>query len=1084
MQKKLLLTAIMLTSALTILAQVTTSALSGKVTMQDTKEEVIGATIQAVHEPSGTKYSAVTNTSGRFSIQGMRNGGPYTVTVSYIGYETKTYKEIVLDLAETYDLNVWLSENANELTEVVVSGKASKFSAEKTGASTNIRNVTIQELPTINRSIGDIAKLSPYYGGSNSFAGGNGKSSNFTLDGANLNNNFGLSASLPGGGSPVSMEALDEVQLVVAPFDVRQTNFIGGGINAVTKSGTNTFKGTAYFYYTDENLHGNRVDGVQNSEPDPARSKTYGFTLGGPIVKDKLFFFASFERIETQDVPTYWKPSADGVSDSKTYTSRASFGDLQTISNFVLNKYGYDTGSNSSYPGDILTNKYLARIDWNINKSHRLAVRFNHTNNSSWRTPSTSRSGFYGTTAIPSANGIAYANSFYELKNKVTTISADLNSRFGEKASNQLLVTYSDMDDPRGTDSAQFPFIDILKDGQPYISLGTELYTYGNRVRNKILTINDNFSYYLGQHKLMAGLSFEHQQADNSYLIMGTGYYRYASMEDFMNGAAPMGVALTYGFDGEAEPTSTVRFNQYGLYLQDEWNPLDNFKLTAGIRFDYIKYNNADVRFNQTLYNLDFGGRHLDVGAWPKGNVQISPRIGFTWDVFNNKVLKVRGGTGLFAGRLPLVFFVNMPQYSGMLQNQIYSTDATLMNKFAGGVVSDIQQIREKFGAPYSQDINGVVPGTPAGIDSNFKMPQVWKSSIAVDYQLPLPFPVTVTGELTYTKNVNAVRLDNWNIKDSSLWTYNDGTIGAKHFAGADNRYLYPETKAGYMYYPNLNSGNFGAYVLTNTSKGYGWTASIQLNAEPIKDLNISAAYTHTVMKEVTGMPGSNAASAWSYLHTINGSNYADAMNSAYVTPDRIIANISYKWRNEHISLFYSGYSPSGWSYVYGSNVNGDTQSGDLIYIPRDDSEIKFVSNEDRIAFWNYVEQDNYLKNHKGQYAESYAARSPWVHRFDVRFAHDFNLKIGNTKHKLQLIVNVENIGNLFNSKWGVNKIPALSGQSNSQYKLLTKSKMENGQPVYSFAKQSGDYLKQSWDFSHSYGQCWGLQLGVKYYFN
>jgi hypothetical protein len=1084
MQKKLLLMAIMLTSALTILAQVTTSALSGKVTMLDTKEEVIGATIQAVHEPSGTKYSAVTNTSGRFSIQGMRNGGPYTVTVSYIGYETKTYKEIVLDLAETYDLNVWLSENANELTEVVVSGKASKFSAEKTGASTNIRNVTIQELPTINRSIGDIAKLSPYYGGSNSFAGGNGKSSNFTLDGANLNNNFGLSASLPGGGSPVSMEALDEVQLVVAPFDVRQTNFIGGGINAVTKSGTNTFKGTAYFYYTDENLHGNRVDGVQNSEPDPARSKTYGFTLGGPIVKDKLFFFASFERIETQDVPTYWKPSIDGVSDTKTYASRASYGDLQTISNFVLNKYGYDTGSSSSYPGDILTNKYLARLDWNINKSHRLAVRFNHTNNSSWRTPSTSRSGFYSTTAIPSANGIAYANSFYELKNKVTTISADLNSRFGEKASNQLLVTYSDMDDPRGTDSAQFPFIDILKDGQPYISLGTELYTYGNRVRNKILTINDNFSYYLGQHKLMAGLSFEHQQADNSYLIMGTGYYRYASMEDFMNGAAPMGVALTYGFDGEAEPTSTVRFNQYGLYLQDEWNPLDNFKLTAGIRFDYIKYNNADVRFNQTLYNLDFGGRHLDVGAWPKGNVQISPRIGFTWDVFNNKVLKVRGGTGLFTGRLPLVFFVNMPQYSGMLQNQIYSTDATLMNKFAGGVVSDIQQIREKFGAPYSQDINGVVPGTPAGIDSNFKMPQVWKSSIAVDYQLPLPFPVTVTGELTYTKNVNAVRLDNWNIKDPSQWTYNDGTIGAKHFAGADNRYLYPETKAGYMYYPNLNSGNFGAYVLTNTSKGYGWTASIQLNAEPIKDLNISAAYTHTVMKEVTGMPGSNAASAWSYLHTINGSNYADAMNSAYVTPDRIIANISYKWRNEHISLFYSGYSPSGWSYVYGSNVNGDTQSGDLIYIPRDDSEIKFVSNEDRIAFWNYVEQDNYLKNHKGQYAESYAARSPWVHRFDVRFAHDFNLKIGNTKHKLQLIVNVENIGNLFNSKWGVNKIPALSGQSNSQYKLLTKSKMENGQPVYSFAKQSGDYLKQSWDFSHSYGQCWGLQLGVKYYFN
>ena len=1082
MRKKLLLMAMMLTSTLTILAQVTTSALSGKVTVKDTKEEVIGATVQAVHEPSGTKYATVTNTSGRFNIQGMRSGGPYVVTISYIGYESKTFKDIELDLAETYELNVWLSENSNELTEIVVSGKASKFTAEKTGASTNIRNVTIQELPTVSHSIGDIAKLSPYYGGSNSFAGGNGKSANFTLDGANLNNNFGLSANLPGGGSPVSLEALDEVQLVVAPFDVRQTNFIGGGINAVTKSGTNNFKGTAYFYYTDENLHGNRVDGQQNSEPDPARSKTYGFTLGGPIVKDKLFFFASFERTETADVPTYWKPSYDGVSDTKQNLSRASYSDLQTISDFVRNRYGYDTGSSSSYPGDILTNKYLARLDWNITKNHRLAVRFNHTNNSQWRTPSTSRSGFYGSTINPSANAIAYANSFYKMKNKVTTISADLNSRFGEKASNQFIFTYSDIDDPRDTDSAKFPFIDIMKDGNPYIALGTELYTYGNRVRNKIVTINDNFSYYLGQHKLMAGLSFEHQQADNSYLIMGTGYYRYASMEDFMNGAAPMGVALTYGFDGKDTPAATVRFNQLGLYLQDEWNLLDNLKLTGGIRFDYIKYNEDDLVFNNALYNLDFGGRHLDVGSWPKGNVQVSPRLGFTWDVFKDKTLKVRGGTGLFAGRLPLVFFVNMPQYSGMLQNQIYSTDPALMSQFAGGVITDTQQIREKFGAPYSQDPNGVIPSTPAGIDRDFKMPQVWKTSIAVDYQLPLPFPATITGEFTYTKNVKAVRLDNWNVKDPALWKYSnaaDAPLGAQHLVGADNRLLYP-SKANYQWYTNLSN----ACVLTNTSEGHGWTASIQLNAEPIKNLNITAAYTHTVMKEVTGMPGSNASSAWSYMHTISGPNFAEAMNSAYVTPDRIIANISYKFGHEHLSLFYSGYSPSGWSYVYSNDLNGDGNTGDLMYIPRDDSEIKFVSNEDRIAFWNYVEQDNYLKNHKGEYAESYAARSPWVHRFDLRFAHDFDLKIGSTKHKLQLIVNVDNITNLLNSKWGVTQIPALSGQSNSQYKLLTKARIENGVPVYSFAKEAGDYLKKSWDYSHSFGQCWGLQLGVKYYFN
>ena len=1080
MRKFFLLTAMMLTCSLTILAQVTTSALSGKVTMQDTKEDVIGATVQVTHDPSGTKYAAVTNVDGRFTIQGMRNGGPYTVTISYIGYESKTFKEIYLDLGETYNLSVWLSENANELTEIVVSGKASKFSAEKTGASTNIGNRTIQELPTISHSIGDIAKLSPYYGGNNSFAGGNGKSANFTLDGANLNNNFGLSSDLPGGGSPISLEAIDEVQLVVAPFDVRQTNFIGGGINAVTKSGTNTFKGTAYMYYTNEDMHGNRVDGKQNSEPDPGMSKTYGFTLGGPILKDKLFFFASFERTETTNTPTYWKPSEDGKGDKNANLSRASYADLKTISDFVLNKYGYDTGSSYEYPGNIEVNKYLARIDWNINKDHRLAVRFNHTKNSSWKVPSTSRPGTVGSTSIPSVNGIAYHNSFYSLENKVTTFSADLNSRFGNNASNQLLLTYSFMDDPRGTDSEPFPFVDIMKDGNPYIALGMEHYTYGNRVKNKIFTLNDNFTYYLGAHKLMAGISFEHQSADNSYLIAGKGYYRYNSMDDFMNGAAPAYVALTYGFDGVDTPTATVRFNQYGLYFQDEWNPLDNLKLTAGIRFDYIKYNDDDLYYNKSLYDLDFGGRHLDVGSWPKANIQISPRLGFTWDVFNDKSLKVRGGTGLFAGRLPLVFFTNTPQYSGMIQNQVYTDNAATMEKFKGGLVTDVNTIREKLGAPYSQDANGVIPGQPAAVDHNFKMPQVWKSSIAVDYQLPVPFPFTVTGEFTYTKNVQAIRLDNYNIKDPSEWTYSDGSVGAQRYVGADNRMIYP-SKAGYMYYPNDFTY---ACVLTNTSKGYGWTGNITINAEPIKDLNIMAAYTHTVMKEVTGMPGSNAASAWKYMHTVNGPNFADAVNSQFVTPDRIIANISYRYHKEHFSLYYSGYSHNGWSYIYDGNLNKDTESCDLIYIPRDDSEIKFVSDADRIAFWNFVEQDDYLKNHKGEYAEPYAARTPWTHRFDFKWAHDFDLKLGNTKHKLQLMVNVENIGNLFKSTWGVAKSPTLSGASNSQYKLLTKVKEDNGQPVYSFAKQNGEYLKESWDYSHSYGQCWKLQLGIKYYFN
>ena len=1077
MRRNLFLTAILLILSLTAMAQVTTSTLSGLVTMQDTKEEVIGATIQAVHEPSGTKYAAVTNINGRFTIQGMRNGGPYTITVSYIGYSTKVFKDIDLQLGEAFNLSVSLTEDANELAEVVVSGKASKFAAEKTGASTNVNQRTIQEMPTVSRSIMDIARLSPYYGNSNSFsgnfAGSSGRMANFTLDGANLNNNFGLSSNLPGGGNPVSIDAIDEAQIVVAPFDVRQTNFIGGGINAVTKSGTNTFKGTAYFYYTSEDMHGNRVDGTQNAAAVPDEQKVYGFTLGGPIIKDKLFFFVNYERTKSEYVPTFWQPAreADEAGDAKTYTSRTLLSDMETISDFVRQKYGYDTGSATDYPGGITNNKYLARLDWNINQRHHLAVRFNHTNYEKWNEPNGNSSDLGRLSDYRvGISSMAFANTFFTNENKVTTFSADLNSRFGEQMSNQLLVTYSNIDDPRGSNSAIFPHVDIMKDGAPYMSLGYELFSYNNHVRNKILTINDNFTYYLGNHKLTGGLNFEHQLAENSYMRQGTGYYRYASMEDFMSGAAPVGVALAYGYDGELEPVAKVRFNQFGLYLQDEWNIKENLKVNVGIRFDDIVYNDKGLIPNNALYELDFGGRHIDVGKWPSSNIQVSPRLGFTWDVFNNKTLKVRGGTGLFAGRLPLVFFTNMPTNSGMIQNLVIAKagDARLAN-FTGGMTTDINGMREKLGAPLSLDANGVIPSAIAGVDPDFKMPQVWKTSLAVDYQIPVSFPLTVTGEMTYSKDVYAVHLDNWNQKNpDDTW---------QRMSGADNRYLYPVKKDDWNY---TNYSN--ACVLTNNSEGYAWTANITVNAEPIKDMNVMMAYTHTVSKEVSGMPGSNASSAWSKLHTVNGPNVVERRNSVYVIPDRLIANVSYRYNKEHFSLFYNGYSPAGYSYVYDNDINGDGNASDLMYIPRNDSEINFATEDDRVRFWQFVEQDDYLNNHRGEYADVCAARAPWVHRFDFRWAHDFDLKIGKTTHKLQLIANVENIGNLLNSKWGVEK--QIPGTSDYMFKLLSvtnqKDVLNGAQPIF---KMNTD-MKTTFDYNHSYAQCWRLQLGVKYYFN
>ena len=1093
---RLFFASVMLMAAAVVNAQITTSSMAGQVSDAQ-GEDVIGATVRVTHKPSGTTYNAVTNVDGRWAIQGMRVGGPYEVKISYIGFAEKDFRGITLQLGETYNLNATMSEDVNELGEIVVIGNGSKFAAEKTGASTNISNAQITALPTVNRSIEDIARLSPYANGM-SLGGGDGRSTNFTLDGANLNNNFGLSDGLPGGGNPISMDAIDEVQVVVAPYDVRQTNFIGGGINAVTKSGTNTFKGTAYVYHNNENMHGNRVADQDLGERGENRTTTYGFTLGGPIVKDKLFFFANAEYTKIPTVVNRWRASEDGVGDADNYISRTTIADMQRVRDFMMEKYGYDTGSFTSFPADEDNLKLLARIDWNITNNHHLAVRYNYTKNTAWNAVNGSScdTGYRLSYNRMSQYSMAFANTMYSMNNKVSTVSADLNSRFGNNISNQLLFTYSNIEDVRGSNSSPFPFIDIMggyetdlvsgtvtQDLTPYMSLGYELFTHNNRVQNKIFTVTDNFTYYAGDHKIMAGFSFEHQLANNSYMRGGTGYYRYRSLDDFLNGAAPETVGLAYGYNGEKNPNAEVMFNQYGLYLQDEWNVLPNLKLTGGIRFDMLTFNSDDLMRNNAIYDYDFGGRRIDTGVWPDNNVQISPRLGFTWDVFGDKRLKVRGGTGLFAGRLPLVYFTNMPTNSGMVQGLfnavtsydkynpgvVTSSDPKLQN-FVGGIVTDVDKIRELLGAPESiTPEQGTLPSKVAGVDPDFKMPQIWKSSIAVDYQFPVSFPLTLTGEFTYSRKINDVMIENYNVKDpQDNW---------ERLQGADNRVIYP---ANSTYY-SKDLFKYGATVLTNTSKGHGWTLNFTATAEPIKNLYLMAAYTHTVMKEVSGMPGSDPYSTWQGNYTINGANTEEVHNSRYVVPDRIIASASYTYHNDHFTLFYTGYRPSGYTYFYDGDLNGDGISNDLMYIPKDDSEIHFTNEADREAFWNFVNQDDYLKNHKGEYADSYAAFAPFVHRFDFRWAHDFNLKIGKTSNKLQLSVDFMNIGNLFNSKWGVEK--NMSASNNGQ--LLKLDKVDNGTPYFSLYRDSeGNAPTKTWEFNRNYSQCWQMQIGVKYYFN
>ena len=1094
MQKRLLfLVAMMLTFSLTLMAQITTSSMAGKVTLDNANgEEVIGATVVAVHEPSGTRYTAVTNTTGRFSINGMRTGGPYNVTISYIGFQPKTVKGVTLQLAETYNLNVFLSEDATELAEVIVSGKASKFAAEKTGAATNINSQQITNLPTVSRSITDVTRLSPYGGNGMSFAGSDGRNANFTVDGANFNNNFGLSDKLPGGGNPISIDAIEELQVVISPYDVRQTNFIGGGVNAITKSGTNTFKGSAYVYHKNENMQGDAVNRQQiQGAREKSQTTTYGFTLGGPIIKNKLFFFVNGEMIKIPSIVNRWKGSDDGKSDPDNYISRTTNKDLEAVSNYMANKYGYDTGSWTSFPADESNYKLMARIDWNITDKHKLALRYNYTKNNIWNSPNgTSMDGGTRLASYRMSQGsMSFANSMYSMKNLVHSWSLDLNSRLTDNLSNQFLATISKLDDIRGTNSAEFPFIDITKDGDNYMALGYELFTWNNAVHNTIWNIKDDVTYYMGAHKIMAGFTFEHQMADNQYMRNGSGYYRYNITDDMYIGgvlqpdmlfnSTPEVFCLTYGYDGETAPAARVQFNRPGIYAQDEWNINDKLKLTYGLRVDGLFFNNNDLMTNAAILNLDYNGRSIDTGKWPKNSITFSPRLGFTYDVFGDKSLKVRGGTGLFSGRLPLVFFTNMPTNGGLVQYQaqINAKNAAAkgfsMDTFAGGPMTNVDAMIAKLqslGYPTTvKPEDGTVPSAVNGVDPSFKMPQVWKTSLAVDYQLPVEFPFTVSVEGIYNKTINAVSISDWSIKNVG---------GFARFNGADNRPIFPE---------NFRSGT-KAFVLENTSRGYGWSANVTVNAQPADWISLMAAYTHTVSKEVTGMPGSAAESAFTYVPTYEGPNNIKLHNSQYVTPDRIVASATLHDKcGNHYNFIYEAWRGGyNYSYMMQNDMNGDGYNYDAVYIPTDaevqNNLFRFVSEDDKTRFMDFVHQDSYLSKHQGEYAEAYSVYSPWVHRIDFGYKHDFKLNVGKTKHMLQLTFDMKNVLNFFDSSLGVAKY--LNPEIGSEAKIL-KYEGVDAQGFATFSTPSSIHGKtETWTSNYGLGQCWYASVGVKYYFN
>jgi outer membrane receptor for ferrienterochelin and colicin len=780
-------------------AQVTTSSISGTI-KDETNTGLEGATIRVINVPTGTVKITQSGKEGRYDVQNLYSGGPYTIEVTYVGKTIEPKKDIYLQLGNTEVVDFVSAATSTILSEVVVSTQTANRTI-KNGTASNFNQRIINNLPNISRSITNIATLTPQAGANNTFGGRDGRYNNIQIDGASFNNNFGLSNSpLPGGAvQPISLDAIDEISVNVSPFDVRQANFTGAGINATTKRGTNRFQGSVYGFYRSEGFLGREAVGQKVPSVVQSTSKIFGARVGGPIIKNKLFFFLSAEK-EDRDAPgIVWKATRPGVTPDAN-TSRTNASDLDDVSNYLKTKYGYETGPYENLGNFFTKNqKILGRIDWNINTKHTASFRYNYSktdddqllNGNSAPNPRSASNRW-------SQNSMSYENSNYANTNVLNSYGFELKSNFNSKFSNQFIATYTQANDPkRSTNSSIFPFIDILQGGDAYISAGYELFSYQNDVQNNTLTFNENLTYNTGKHSITGGLSYEKIYVKNQFLRYGTSYYRFASVNDFLTNQAPIAYGLTYPYAGQ-KPYVELDFAQASVYAQDEIKLTDRFKLTAGLRVDRPLFQN-DLPANNAISALTFGdlegnAKKVDVSKWPKERTYFSPRVGFNWDVEGNKEMIIRGGVGVFTGRFPFVWFTNQPNNSGVIQNTVEVTSGLsnyLFNPDPNAYVSN-----------FSTAPGTTSPGSIAVVDPKFKMPQVMRISAAVDKNLGNNWSLTIEG--IYNKDINALLQYNANQK---------APIGMT--AGPGSRPLFGNTNATLRYETYVSE----AMVLTNSIK-------------------------------------------------------------------------------------------------------------------------------------------------------------------------------------------------------------------------------------------------------------------------
>jgi hypothetical protein len=1088
--KKAILSLVFAAFTLVGFGQITTSTISG-VVKNEKKEVLAGATIHATHQPTGTQYTATTNKSGAYVLPAVRPGGPYVIHASFVGFKTGEEVDVNTQLGVTSNVDFVLIDEAKALKEVVVIGtKSALFSKEKTGAAQQFGRRELTTIPiTGARTIDGITKYNPFGNGS-SFGAQDSRMNNFTIDGSQFNNNFGLGSSAQAGGrtgaSAISLDAIDQLQVNVTPFDIRQSGFTGAGINAVTRSGTNDIEGSVYqtqrnnsSRYVGDNARGVKVTASKFDE------KVQGFRLGMPIIKNKLFIFGNYEQIERTEPGTTW--ISEGSPLTGTQVSRVKYSDMQTLSTFMKDKFNYVTGQWEGYSNTNASKKFLIRTDWNINDKNKLTARYVHHNSDAQINISNSQSAGAGNRTTQ-YNAMSFQNSGYVIMDNTRSAVLELNSKISNTLHNNVIVSYDKQIEDRAYLSQMFPTIDIREGAPTYTSVGFDPFTPGNKLNYWTFNVTDNVTKYLEKHTLVGGFNFQKYQSNNLFYPASNGVYIFNSLADFYKAAneslanggkpsttLPARFQLRYSAlpDG-VEPMQVLKTNRLDFYLQDEYKASKNLNLTFGLRTNIISFENTALE-NKVVTSMTFAnGEKFNTGVLPKTQLLLEPRFGFNYDVNGDKKTQIRGGSGIFTGRPPYVFLSNQVGNNGVLTGFI---DVSGAGATGYGFTANPNQY--------------FIPSTPtlpstfdlAFTNPNYKMPQVWKSNLAVDQKLPW-LGLVASVELLYNQTLNAVHYYNANL-DVPV-----GTLG-----GVDTRYRYAGNDNGVRINDNVSM----AATLTNRNGAYNKSATFKLEKPVSKGLWGYVAYTAAKAEDFMDA-GSIASGSWQSALSVSNNNDLPLSISSNLVRNRIVGLLGYrldygkkKGGATTFTLGYVGAQNNPFSYIVAGDLNGDRVSNnELIFVPVKGSDIKFApltvgtkvysEAEQQAAFDAFIAQDPYLSTRRGQYAERNALALPFLHRFDFSVAQDVFVKIGGKRNAFQIRADILNFGNMLNNKWGV------SQRAGAPQLLNFVSRDANNVPSYRLATQRDaggvTYLaKDTYMFNSSVFDVWTAQLGIRYTF-